>query len=73
MMIIELPEGGWVEVDSIVACVPIPPESEFDTDAPDGCAILLSSGHSVPTNETPERILAQITECHQLAMEQLDG
>jgi len=62
MLIIELPEGGWVDAESIVAVVPVPPESEFSTEEVAGSAILLASGHSVATEETPERVLQQIAE-----------
>jgi len=68
MMIIELPEGGWVDAESIVAVVPMPPENEFATEG-EGSAILLSSGHSVQTEETPERVMQQIAECLVAAQE----
>lgn len=72
MMIIELPEGGWVDVEAITAVVPNPPENEF-SEAPGGCAILISSGHAIPTAETPDQILLQMTECMRIAQELEDS
>jgi hypothetical protein len=74
MLIIELPEGGWVEATEIIGAVPHPPESEW-ADSPSGCVILLSSGHSIPTAETDEQIMQRKFELlvRSETLEGLDG
>ena len=57
---IELPEGSLVEATSIVGFLPRT-TSEYD-DSVNGTVLLLSSGHTVETDETIERILHQINE-----------
>lgn len=59
---IELPEGSYAEVSSIVGFAPRPATSEFDTDPAPGCCILLASGHTLETEETVERVLHQLAE-----------
>lgn len=72
MMIIELPEGGWVDVECITAVVMGEPENEF-AEAPSGCVILTTSGHAIPTAETPDQVLLQMTECMRVARELEEG
>jgi len=58
---IQLPEGIYVEAQSIVGFGPRT-AGEFDTEPVAGCTIMLASGHSVDTEETTERIVHQLTE-----------
>ena len=55
----ELPDGSLVEYQSVVA---LQPRCNFGDEA-NGTVILLSSGHTIETDETVERVTEQIAEC----------
>ena len=67
MMFIELPEGTYLSVDAIVGIAPRA-VSEYD-DTVNGSIVLLISGAEIETDETQERILAQIAEALAAAQE----
>ena len=65
MLVLELPEGAYIMLDAIVAVAPRV-VSEFDHTV-NGTLIHLSSGHTLQTDETVERILAQVAELARTA------
>jgi hypothetical protein len=77
LMIIQTPEGGEFMADAVVGLSPReaqPPGDQYVPDdfvgEVDGTLVMLSSGHTIETAETVERIRAQIVECFNKAAQQ---